>query len=106
MSNPIIDLYRAPGFLNGLADRSQAVHIFDAANGKAWADAGSPDDGPGSEWSAWEAEALRVIESEMIAPADMLDWYFWAQSVIGSLDESDYAEEIAAFNSLDERTSL
>lgn len=59
MENPIITVYR------GMYSRpANPVDAFDAANGKAWSEAGCPDDRPGTDWANWEDEASRVIASE------------------------------------------
>lgn len=62
MENPIIALYRSTEF-DGVRHQP-AVMLFDRANGEAWNRAGSPDDTPGSEWAAWENEALSYIEAD------------------------------------------
>lgn len=37
------------------------VHAFDAANERAWDNAGQPSDGPGSEWWQFESHAEKVV---------------------------------------------
>lgn len=61
MTNPILDTYRNTP---AIRERETFVDAFDEANGTAWLAAGQPDDLPGTEWWAWETEAMRAIEAE------------------------------------------